>query len=191
FDRFGEMYFNRNLSKHKKEAATRMWEFGVPDFSYGDMIPAKEIFPKNSGGFVTTDMSNLSSNPLIIQTIHSEINKLNAMPTVHGQWSFILPHNWLYCLKMMVLDHESGQRVKEAIVAISIGLSNDSVQIVKLWCAEDGDFNHIHFMDRVAHNNYQTHQYFVYVDDIASVSPSQYINSLEFVPSSKIYSNFS
>lgn len=70
------MFFGRNLTKHKKEAATRMWEFGVPDFSYGEMIPAKEIFPNHSGGFVTTDMSNISSNPLIIQTIYSEIKKV-------------------------------------------------------------------------------------------------------------------
>lgn len=75
-------------------------------------------------------------------------------------------------------------------MSISIGLSNESIQILQLWCAESSDFNHIHFMDRVAHNNYQTHQYFVYVDDIGSVSPNQYINSLEFVPSSKIYSTF-
>lgn len=70
------MYFSRNLTKHKKEAATQMWEFGVPDFSYSEMIPASEIFPNHSGGFVTTDMKNIVSNPLIIEAIHAEINKV-------------------------------------------------------------------------------------------------------------------
>lgn len=75
-------------------------------------------------------------------------------------------------------------------MSIAIGLSNDTIQILKLWCAETEELNYVHFMDRVAHNKYKTHQYFVYVDDISSVSSSQYINSLEFVQSSKIYSTF-
>lgn len=55
-----------------------MWEFGVPDFSYSEMIPASEIFPNNSGGFVTTDMTNIASNPQIIESIHTEVGKVTA-----------------------------------------------------------------------------------------------------------------
>ncbi|KAI9254946.1 hypothetical protein EDC94DRAFT_231059 [Helicostylum pulchrum] len=78
FDRYNDTYFSRNLTKHKKEAATQIWEYGVPDYSYAEILPASEIFPNHSGGFITTDMENIIHNPAIINIISEEITKVNA-----------------------------------------------------------------------------------------------------------------
>jgi hypothetical protein len=81
--------------------------------------------------------------------------------------------------------------VQNAVIQIAIALSSDNIEILKLWCAETEDMNIIQYMDRVAHDKYKTHQYFVYVDDISSVPSSQQnIFSIDFVKSSKIYSTF-
>lgn len=98
------------------------------------------------------------------------------------------PITYVYTLRKTKKKKKNS--AKQAIVNITIALSNDLIQILKLWCAESDEFDHIHYMDRVAHNNYKTHQYFVYVDDIGSVSSSQHRHSLEFVQSSNIYSTF-
>jgi hypothetical protein len=154
------------------------------------MIPASEVFPNNSGGFITTDMENITYNPNIIDDILSQIDKLNAYPSVFGQWTFILPHNWIYNLRKCIVDVASAQRVQDAVIAITLALGQDRIQIMKLWCAEVEEMDHVEYMDRVAHEKYKTHQYFVYVDNINSVHLSKYLNSIDFVQSSKIYSTF-
>lgn len=68
--------FKKDLLKHKKNPLTQIWEFGVPDFSYGEMIPAAQVFPNNTGGFITTDMENIVHNPLIIDDIAHQISKV-------------------------------------------------------------------------------------------------------------------
>ncbi|KAI8064024.1 hypothetical protein BDF21DRAFT_466708 [Thamnidium elegans] len=190
FDRYNDTYFSRNLTKHKKETATQIWEYGVPDYSYAEILPASEIFPNHSGGFVTTDMENIAHNPAIIGIINEEIARLNAIPTVYGEWKFILPHNWLQLLKNTIKDQASGQRAKEAIVALAVALSNDSIHILRLWSDDSEELNHLQYLNRIAHNKYKTYQYFVYVDDISSVHSSQHIFSIDFVKSDRIYSTF-
>lgn len=66
------------MTKHKKEAATQIWEYGVPDYSYPEILPACEIFPNHSGGFITTDMENITQNPLIINNIIEEITRVST-----------------------------------------------------------------------------------------------------------------
>ena len=68
--------FSRRLTKHKKEISTQIWEFGVPDFSVAEMIPARQVFPDNSGGFITTDMQNIMKNPNIINEITAQVEKV-------------------------------------------------------------------------------------------------------------------
>jgi hypothetical protein len=96
------------------------------------MIPASQVFPNNTGGFITTDMENIVHNPKIIEDICAQISKvnlpvacaiicisllinlfitqLNAHPTVYGEWKFIIPHNWLLHLKKLIKDVDSGVR---------------------------------------------------------------------------------
>lgn len=76
YDRMNESMFNKSLLKHKREAGTQLWEFGVPDFSYGEMIPPCQIFPDYSGGFITTDVQNILQNPFIVNTIIEQKNRV-------------------------------------------------------------------------------------------------------------------
>lgn len=124
--------FSRNLTKHKKEPSTQIWEFGVPNFAEGKMVPAKQVFPNNSGGFVMTDMENIAHNPSIITDISAQVAKVgpcslctfkkclpftflslgqfNSMPSMYGEWKFILPYNWVQQAKKLVKNVENAQR---------------------------------------------------------------------------------
>jgi hypothetical protein len=50
----------------------------VPDLSFAEMIPAVEVFPKNTGGFVTTDAANMIANPDIIDIILAQVRKVKT-----------------------------------------------------------------------------------------------------------------
>lgn len=190
FDRYNETIFSRNLTKHKKEPSTQIWEFGVSNFAEGKMVPAMQVFPNNSGGFVTTDMENIVHNPSIITEISAQVAKFNSMPSMYGEWKFILPYHWVQQAKKLVKDAENAQRVKEAVIAITVALSNDSISILKLWSTEEEEPTCIQYLDRVAHEKYTTHQHFVYIDDITSVPTDEHIHSIDFVQSSKLFSTF-
>lgn len=76
FDRQNDSLFNKQLRKHKKMPSTQIWEYGVPNLSYGGISPPRQVFPFGSGGFVMTDMKNMIEKPSIIQTIIQEMKKV-------------------------------------------------------------------------------------------------------------------
>lgn len=78
YDRLNESIFSRSLLKHKRKSGTQLWEFGVPDYSYGEMIPPCQVFPAYSGGFITTDVQNILQNPFIVNTIIEQKKKVNT-----------------------------------------------------------------------------------------------------------------
>lgn len=51
-------------------------------------MPACRAFPNNSGGFVTTDVQNIVQNPMIIDDISAQIEKVMAQDYI--KWLIIL-----------------------------------------------------------------------------------------------------
>lgn len=81
--------------------------------------------------------------------------------------------------------------VQNAVIAIALALSNETIQILKIWSTETEEMNCFQYMDRVAHDKYKTHRYFVYVDDINSSYRPKNNYSVDFVKSNDIYPHFS
>lgn len=76
FDRYNDALFSKSLTRHKKEPSTQLWEFGIPDLSVERMLPPEQVFPNYSGGFITTDATNIICRPSIIDDICNEIEKV-------------------------------------------------------------------------------------------------------------------
>ncbi|KAL7310018.1 hypothetical protein PS15m_010827 [Mucor circinelloides] len=192
FDRFNNDLQHKSLLKHKREPVTQIWEFGIPNFYYGDIEPACEVFPQHSGGFVTTDAANIVHNPHIIEGICNQIKRFNDVPVAFGEWKFVLPHNFLQSLKQMLQDGHNSVAIQEALIFITIALSNGDIEIMRTWPEEKEEPNSIVFMKHVLREYYKTHQYFVYVDDIESVplkSKEMHV-SIDFVTTDTIFRTF-
>ncbi|KAL9543406.1 hypothetical protein MBANPS3_008134 [Mucor bainieri] len=192
FDRFNNELQYKSLLKHKREPVTQIWEFGVPNFYYGDIKPACEVFPQHSGGFITTDTANIINNPHIIEGIFSQIRKFNDLPVAFGEWKFVLPYGVLLTFKQMLYDGENSVAVQEALIYLTIALSNGDVEIIRTWPEEKQEPNSIVFMKHVLREYYKTRQYFVYVDDIGAVdarSKETHV-SIDFVTTESIYRTF-
>ncbi|KAI8881863.1 hypothetical protein K501DRAFT_334427 [Backusella circina FSU 941] len=193
FNRYNKTIFSRPLKKHKKEYSTKIWEFGVPDLSYAEMIPAGEVFPKNSGGFVMTDVANIIANPDIIDIIISQVRKFNRNSVVYGEWQFILSSSITSDMKKAATTQADAMRAKTAAILLSVALSKGDIQIMRLWSNKDElEYNALQYIHFVAENHYMTKQFFVYVDDIGSVPQEMkdQQHSTDFIKSSRLFSAF-
>ncbi|KAF1801846.1 hypothetical protein FB192DRAFT_1374934 [Mucor lusitanicus] len=192
FDRFNNELQHKNLLKHKREPVTQIWEFGVPNFYYGDIEPACEVFPQHSGGFITTDAVNMVNNPHIIESICSQIKKFNDIPVAFGEWKFVLPHNFLQSFKQLLKDGHDSVAVQEALIYLTIALSNGDIEIMRTWPEEKQEPNCIVFIKHVLREYYRKKQYFVYVDDVDAVSAHSKEThvSIDFVTTDTIFKTF-
>ncbi|KAI7903567.1 uncharacterized protein BX663DRAFT_506922 [Cokeromyces recurvatus] len=189
FDRYNGMLFNRSMLKHKKEPTTQIWEFGVHDLSSDEIASACEVFPNNTGGFITTDIENIVNNPDIINTISRQIKKFNEYSIAYGEWKFILPNNFIYHLDQAIRNKKLTEKMQTAIIEVTVALTKNTIQIMKLWPEEQEDMSFIHFMEGILQSYYKNYQHFVYVDDILSVSEDKRKHhlSIDFVQSDQIY----
>ncbi|KAI8991045.1 hypothetical protein BDF20DRAFT_19392 [Mycotypha africana] len=185
FDRFNAEVFRKALFKHKKKG-TQIWEFGSSEKSF-KIEPATELFPPFSGGFITTDIKNIVHNPSIINTICDQVEKLNLTPGLTGSWKFLVPMNIFAQLKTAIRDSETSQNIQVAVANLTIGLSKNQIDAIRLWPAETS--RPTHFMDQVARNFCKTRQYFIYVDDKDSVPEMerQMYPAVDFFTSKEIY----
>ncbi|KAI9484067.1 MAG: hypothetical protein EXX96DRAFT_163966 [Benjaminiella poitrasii] len=196
FDRQDKTLFNKKMLIHKKHIETQVWEYGFPDSNLkSEIIPPCQVFPKNSGGYLTTDIQNIIQNPVIIDTISNEIRLLNECSLFTDDtsgWSFILPYNLISYLKEAMSTVDDIEKVHTAIIAISIALSKNTVQIIRIWPTETTDLNLLRFIETVEQCYYTNRQYFGYVDDINSVSESMQSRhlSIDFIKSSNIFSTY-
>lgn len=73
-----------------------------------------------------------------------------------------------------------------------MALSNGDIEIMQTWPLEKEEHNLIVFMKHVLREYYKTHQYFVYVDDIESITPKIRENhvSINFVTSENVFKTF-
>ncbi|CEG75061.1 hypothetical protein RMATCC62417_10169 [Rhizopus microsporus] len=191
FDRYNKTVFTKNLTRHKKEPSTQIWEFGVPDLSTGDMLPPEQVFPNYSGGFITTDAKNIIHRPDIIDDISEQVAKLNADTIANGKWKFVLPHNFFVQMKSVINNEIHATAGREAVVKMALAMSEGKLDILRVWSSgEIQEKDSLEFMDNIAHNYYKEHQFFIYVDDIDAIPVNKRLNSIDFVTSANIYSSF-
>ncbi|KAG1140257.1 hypothetical protein G6F37_009837 [Rhizopus arrhizus] len=190
FDRCNEVVFSRTLTRHKKEPSSQIWEFGVPNAPTGKIQPLEQVFPNHSGGLVTTDAENILISPFIIDVICEQIEKLNSDAVSNGHWKFILPHDIFSLLKTAKSERMKEYKLEEAVIRLSLALSNDKIAIIKLWSTESQKMDSVRFMDIVIRNYYKKHQFFVYVDDVYSVPRDDRLHCIDFVKSTEIAATF-
>ncbi|KAG1051925.1 hypothetical protein G6F43_005906 [Rhizopus delemar] len=190
FDRCNEAVFSRTLTRHKKEPSSQIWEFGVPNAPTGKIQPPEQVFPNHSGGLVTTDAENILLSPFIIDVICEQIEKLNSDVVSNGHWKFILPHDIFSLLKTAKSEKMKEYKLEEAVIRLSLALSNDKIAIIKLWSTESQKMDSVRFMNTVIRNYYKKHQFFVYVDDVYSVSRDDRLHCIDFVKSTEIAATF-
>jgi hypothetical protein len=79
------------------------------------------------------------------------------------------------------------------MIAITVALSKGKIQVMRLWPPAKDDTSAIQYMNHVIRNYYKYRQYFVYVDNIDSLSSEvkERFPSLDFVQSKQLFSTFS
>ncbi|KAG1457342.1 hypothetical protein G6F56_006631 [Rhizopus delemar] len=187
FDRADDTLFSRPLTRHKKEALSQIWEFGMPNKPLAIIEPPEQVFPKNSGGFVTTDIRNMLIYPNIIDTICEQIEKLNKDTVSHGQWKFVLPHTIFEQFQYIRGDEK---RVQEVVIKLSLELSRGRITILKLWSKSSQEMDTVDFLKSVMLNYYKKLQFFVYADDMYYVLEKNRPFCLDFVNSTDIFLTF-
>lgn len=79
------------------------------------------------------------------------------------------------------------------MIAITVALSKGKVHVMRLWPSAENQTSVIQHMNHVIRNHYKYRQYFVYVDDVNSLSSEvkDQFPCLDFVQSKQLYATFS
>ncbi|KAI7903558.1 uncharacterized protein BX663DRAFT_506891 [Cokeromyces recurvatus] len=197
FDRQDNSLFNKRMLTHKKHKETQIWEYGFSDSDLSnEIIPPCQVFPNDTGGYITTDIQNIIHNPSIMSVIDTQIKLLNEHSPVinnNGGWNFILPYNFIHHLNEAMKTAGSIEKVQMAIIAIAVALSKNIIQIIRIWSTETiVSSSLLQSFILIERCNYKNSQYFGYIDDIHSIPENirdQHL-SIDFIRSDQIFSTY-
>lgn len=111
---------------------------------------------------------------------------------MYGTWKFVLPDSILMQLKQSISHPDAAARANTAVLNLTAALSNNEIEILKLWTPQAEERNNVEFIEVVLRNFYKTHQYFVYVDDSLSITArtKEWHKAIDFVHSTSIFTTF-
>ncbi|KAI8338508.1 hypothetical protein BC941DRAFT_21853 [Chlamydoabsidia padenii] len=78
FDRCDNLLYMSCLNQERSSTNARIFTFGQASLAES-ITPALEVYPKNTGGFITTDIRNILHNPDILDRMVEFVQKTNDL----------------------------------------------------------------------------------------------------------------
>ncbi|CAO3643895.1 unnamed protein product [Cunninghamella echinulata] len=190
FDRYGNELFQKKLTSEKFASDTRIYEFGVCDITEKTITPMTEVYPKSTGGFITTDINNILNDPNILDRMIEAGNKFKSTYQF-SEWRIVLHNDFLNQIKRFPSRNRTS--TIDAITKLLILLNTSQIYIMESYEINATSSNDprkvtMKWFNDIVQAYFSEYQGFLYVDDLTIDDTYQNLYpSIDFVNSKNIY----
>ncbi|KAI8343297.1 hypothetical protein BC941DRAFT_410957 [Chlamydoabsidia padenii] len=171
FDRSDGFLYQKSLQQERFSDDVSIFEFGCPTLA-DPIAPALEVYPKDTGGYITTDINNMLKDPDILDRMVELMKKSNA--TRPGTWQIILHTDFL----SQIMRSGTGTIAQNVISKLLIYMDRDEIHVLENWMEVPEQSNWrratLDWFNVVAQSHMHKHQAFYFVDDSLNLTSFQY-----------------
>ncbi|CAO3612696.1 unnamed protein product [Cunninghamella blakesleeana] len=132
FERFSDELFKKSLTLEKFDDNAMIYEFGIYSLADVAIEPMIEVYPKSTGGFITTDVGNILTNPDILDHMVETESKLKEKYQF-SEWRIIIHNDFLNQIKYV----HSSKATIEAVTRLLLLLNTNQIHIMELYDEEE------------------------------------------------------
>ncbi|CAO3597417.1 unnamed protein product [Absidia cylindrospora] len=183
-DRFDGLLYQTSFRNERSVSNTRIFEFGATTVK-DQISPPREAYPKNKGGYITTDAKNILQDT----TILDRMVKLARKNTVlfPGVWRVILHDKMV----SQIMRSGTGDSAQNAIFKILSLLNTNDLGILENWGEipneDEWTTATLDWFDTIVHTHLHTYEEFYFVDDSpSSWTYQRHYPLIHFIQSSSI-----
>ncbi|KAI9019329.1 hypothetical protein CLU79DRAFT_245246 [Phycomyces nitens] len=176
-----------DIQKYKKTAAD-IYEYGAPHELAKDIPPVLPVFPKGTGGYITTDAYNLIKDPLLpskMVKFAKEYNEKNPLANME----VVFQYEIIEIIESLCKKRPNIMKPTAAKTMLAMHSTMESIKFLRIWPGikyPDEKLATASWMTELASHGKEKRQLFIHVDD-HDVVPSKKYPVLDIVKSNRLH----
>ncbi|KAL0093792.1 hypothetical protein F4703DRAFT_1290185 [Phycomyces blakesleeanus] len=156
-----------------KKSAINMYEFGAPGDVAKDVPPVLPIFPRDTGGYITTDAVNLAKDPLLISKIVKFAKQFNGENPLRNI-EVVFQDDIIDIIEDVCKAHPDKKQSLEAKTMLGMHNTMENIKFLRIWPGVNAKLATAEWMTKLASHEKERRQLFIYVDDNEVIKAKKY-----------------